>query len=433
MKKKAASQERVMSSYKYGLIVAIGLMGTARLFRTFEELCQDMTIILTSSSQLFTDYIQISSLGGALFNVGVMMLVTIVSLYRNNLLLNGAAIGSIGMLAGFSFFGKNLFNSIPIMLGVWLYTYLSKQSYRNYVIVGLFGTSLGPLVSFIAFSDYFSSPWNIVLSYVVGMIIGFFLPALTTQFLGFHQGFSLYNVGFTTGIIGMIILGMLSAFGVEVEPRQVVGVGHQPVLYGLLLGVCGFLLLTSLYLHVVEKQEYQFSSLHKLSGRLPSDFMEITNAATTTLNMALLGIVLIGYVYWNKGTLNGPVVGGIIGALSFGAFGNHLKNTLPVLLGILLGAYIMRIDTSSTAALVAAIFGTTLAPVSGYYGFYAGVLSGFIHIALVGHIVGLHGGLNLYNNGFAGGFIAAFLIPIFETFEEIRLKHKQYKERNDDF
>ncbi|MFP4173099.1 MAG: DUF1576 domain-containing protein, partial [Candidatus Hydrogenedentota bacterium] len=30
----------------------------------------------------------------------------------------------------------------------------------------------------------------------------------------------------------------------------------------------------------------------------------------------------------------------------------------------------------------------------------------------------LHGGVNLYNNGFAGGFVAAFLTPIIDAFKK---------------
>ena len=48
------------------------------------------------------------------------------------------------------------------------------------------------------------------------------------------------------------------------------------------------------------------------------------------------------------------------------------------------------------------------------YGPLAGMIAGFVHITLVSHVVVMHGGLNLYNNGFAGGFVAAVLVPIFE-------------------
>ena len=38
-----------------------------------------------------------------------------------------------------------------------------------------------------------------------------------------------------------------------------------------------------------------------------------------------MGFILLGYVLINGGQLNGPIVGSIIGAMSFGAFGNQVK------------------------------------------------------------------------------------------------------------
>ena len=61
---------------------------------------------------------------------------------------------------------------------------------------------------------------------------------------------------------------------------------------------------------------------------------------------------------------------------------------------------------------MAAIFGTTLAPVSGYYGPLAGVIAGFVHITLVSHVVVMHGGLNLYNNGFMEDSLQWYSVPI---------------------
>ena len=67
------------------------------------------------------------------------------------------------------------------------------------------------------------------------------------------------------------------------------------------------------------------------------------------------------------------------------------------------------------------LFGTCLAPVAGYYGWPFGFLAGFIHAAMVNNVAFLHGGLNLYNNGFSGGFVAAVLVPVFDIF----LKRKE--------
>jgi hypothetical protein len=36
----------------------------------------------------------------------------------------------------------------------------------------------------------------------------------------------------------------------------------------------------------------------------------------------------------------------------------------------------------------------------------------------------LHGGMNLYNNGFSGGFVAAFLAPLFALIQDSRKGRK---------
>ena len=427
MKKKPILKKQMNRQYYYLFGLSVMLMILAFVIESPKFLVSGMMTILVSPSQLFTDYMEIASVGSTLLNVAIMLGISIYSYKKLEIPLNGTVIGSLGMLAGFSFFGKNLFNSIPFMIGVWIYTKVTKQNYRNYVIVGLFGSALGPLISFIAFSGVLPQGWSVLIAYALGVFIGFILPQLSTQFLGFHQGFSLYNVGFTAGIIGMVVLGFMNAFGIEVETRTLTSTQSPLILYQLLIGFCVILIVTSFYLHFKKKEKYHFKLLLKLSGRLPSDFVEMTNLATVTLNMSIIGFILLGYVLMNGGQLNGPIVGSIIGVMSFGAFGNQVKNTVPVLVGIMIGSYLTGVEPTSTSALIAAIFGTTLAPVSGYYGPFAGMIAGFVHITLVSHVVVMHGGLNLYNNGFAGGFVAAVLVPIFEIFEGIRQEMKERK------
>lgn len=427
MKKKPILKKQMNRQYYYLFGLSVMLMLLAFVIESPQSLVSGMMTILVSPSQLFTDYMEIASVGSTLLNVAIMLGISIYSYKKLEIPLNGTVIGSLGMLAGFSFFGKNLFNSIPFMIGVWIYTKVTKQNYRNYVIVGLFGSALGPLISFLAFSGVLPQGWSVLIAYALGIFIGFILPQLSTQFLGFHQGFSLYNVGFTAGIIGMVVLGFMNAFGIEVETRSLTSTQSPLILYQLLIGFCAILIVTSFYLHFKKKEKYHFKLLLKLSGRLPSDFVEMTNLATVTLNMSIIGFILLGYVLMIGGQLNGPIVGSIIGVMSFGAFGNQVKNTVPVLVGIMIGSYLTGVEPTSTSALIAAIFGTTLAPVSGYYGPFAGMIAGFVHITLVSHVVVMHGGLNLYNNGFAGGFVAAVLVPIFEIFEGIRQEMKERK------
>ena len=108
------------------------------------------------------------------------------------------------------------------------------------------------------------------------------------------------------------------------------------------------------------------------------------------------------------------------------AFGKHIFNVTPVVIGIFAMQVMMAVDEpSSTASLLSALFGTTLAPIAGHYGWKAGILVGLLHAGLVPNTGITHAGLNLYNNGFAGGFVAATVVPVLDGIRE----RKEMRER----
>jgi len=49
-------------------------------------------------------------------------------------------------------------------------------------------------------------------------------------------------------------------------------------------------------------------------------------------------------------------------------------------------------------------------------------------MAMVMNISYLHGGINLYNNGFAGGFIAAALVPVIDMIKQV-LEERRHERR----
>lgn len=93
---------------------------------------------------------------------------------------------------------------------------------------------------------------------------------------------------------------------------------------------------------------------------------------------------------------------------------------MPIFIGVILGAYFQIWEINSVGAILAVLFGTTLAPIAGVFGWKSGVAAGFLHMALVMNIGYLHGGMNLYNNGFSGGMVAAILVPIISAFREVK-------------
>ena len=97
--------------------------------------------------------------------------------------------------------------------------------------------------------------------------------------------------------------------------------------------------------------------------------------------------------------------------MGFSAFGKHAFNILPVMAGVALGGVVMHWSLSDPAVQLACLFCTTLAPVSGYFGWPFGVLAGFLHSSVVLYTGSPVAGLNLYNNGFSGGLVATVLYP----------------------
>ncbi len=94
-----------------------------------------------------------------------------------------------------------------------------KKPFGQYSIVGLFGSAASPVISYLAFGMGFPLMTGVLLGYTIGIILGILLPPLAAQFLHFHQGFSLYNIGFATGIVTMFFTSFTRLFGRDITEQ----------------------------------------------------------------------------------------------------------------------------------------------------------------------------------------------------------------------
>ncbi len=377
-----------------------------------------------SPSVLISDYMEIGGPGAAYFNSGLVLFITLLIAKRAKARLSGALIAGLFTVAGFAFFGKNLINSLPLMLGVYLYTRFQGLNLANLMHIACFATGISPAVSFFMFGMGLNLYFSILLSLVAGIIIGFIITPLSTSMLNFHKGYNLYNVGFTLGIIGLGVAGILRMFNYQVDTVRYVYEGDDSIVFISTLVFFVILLIYGLYSN---KGLKGYNNILSSSGQLVSDFTLENHKGLVIINMSWLGIISTLYVKVIGGQFNGPVLGGILTIVAFGAFGKHPKNVIPIILGVYLTSLINKYDFKSTEAILIALFGTTLAPISGKFGIFAGLLAGFVHKGISSNIGFVHGGMNLYNNGLAGGFTAGILIPLFELFEERKKENEQRK------
>ena len=255
---------------------------------------------------------------------------------------------------------------------------------------------------------------NIILAIVMGIVIGFILPPLAMHTASMHMGYNLFNVGFAAGILGFIIVSTMKSFGLSSESVFIWST-DKPI--WIIVGLYGYFVLTFLYgLWLNKGQLKPLWQIFRHPGRAVADFILMDGLGSTLMNMAIVGAFGTTYILAIGGDLSGPVIGGVFTIFGFAAFGVHLKNYIPCLVGVFIAANLKIYDPTMPAIQLAALFSAGLAPISGQFGPIAGILAGVLHTSIVMSTGDMYSGLNLYNNGFAAGFVAIIMIPLLEGF-----------------
>jgi len=374
-----------------------------------------LLVLLQTPTRLISDFTVIGGTGPALLNASLVGAIALAIVRIVGVRLAGPTIAGVFTMMGFSLFGNTPVNISSIMLGVYLAGRISGKSFKQYLLIGFFGTALGPLADFMAFEAGFNGLAGIVVGAVIGVVAGMILPALAIAMLRLHQGFSLYNIGLTAGFIGLFASSLLVAARHDLSLGIIWNRTADPVLF---LAIPLLSVLTIAYGISLggKKALTGFMAIMKLNGRLPSDFMELVSNGATLVNMGILGLLGSAYIFIIGGDFNGPTLGGLLTIMGFASFGKHPRNCSPVMAGVLAATLVFGKSPSAPGPLLALLFGTTLAPLAGEFGPIAGFVAGFLHLAVVDRSAAWHGGLNLYNNGFAGGLTAALIVAMIEWY-----------------
>ncbi|MFW6319142.1 MAG: DUF1576 domain-containing protein [Bacillota bacterium] len=393
-------------------IIAGVLFLTAFIFDSIENIYFGYLAILQSPSVLISDYLHIGGLGATMFNVASIMLLNLFMLQKLNIKMTGPVFAGLLTIAGFSFFGKNLFNTLPIYLGIYLYARTQKLPFGSFIIVILFSTGISPIVSFLLFGTEWPLFIGILAGVIVGIFTGFVLPPLATNTLRFHRGYNLYNIGFAMGVLSMLYAAILRSFDINLDLG-----GPSSYIYHTELMIIT-ILLSSIFISfafIKDKSVLKnYPTLLKRSGRSVSDFLKDHGKAVTMLNVGIMGLVALTLLLVLNLKISGAVMGGILTVMGFGAFGKHPRNAIPVMVGAYLGVLLTNYTLDSVGIVIALLFVTAVSPIAGKYGIIVGIVAGFIHILITPLSYAFQGGFDLYNNGFAAGFVAALMVPVLE-------------------
>lgn len=397
----------------YFIVVGFILQPADEVFRGIVEIVKEPDFLIT-------DYFVIGGMGGAFVNAGLLTLICLGMVYFLGLEFDGHTITSTCLMFGFSLFGKNVMNIWLILLGVFLYARYHKTSLARYIYVGLYGTSLSPIITQVMQMSDLPVPARTALCVFTGITIGFVLPPLATHVHYAHKGYSLYNVGFAGGIIATVIVSILKSFGLQIESRLIWSSGNNSLCAALLMILFGGMVLTGLLASPGSWKRYR--SILKSYGLGGTDYIKSEGCCATLINMGINGMAVMWFLLLIGADLNGPTIGSIFTVVGFSATGKHVRNIFPVMLGVLLASFAKQWSITDPSATLALLLSTTLAPIAGEFGVIAGLLAGFLHSSVALNVGIVYGGMNLYNNGFAGGIVAIFLVPVVQSVRDRRAR-----------
>ncbi len=373
-------------------------------------IARGLAAILISRDVLLTDYFGIGGIGAGCVSAGMLTLAACFVYHKSRARMTGSAVAALLLVLGFGLFGKNLLNVWGIVAGVWLYSRFRGQPFSAHINTAFFGVALAPIFSEILFSSSLGLATRVPLGIATTLLIGFILPPAAAQLAKAHMGFSLYNMGFAAGLVGTLVVAMFRSYGFTPDPVFIWTSGNNVLLGGFLavlfvaMVAGGFLLDRAAFPRLM--------ALVRTSGQAPTDFIALAGLGPTLVNMGLCGAIATLYVVSIGGDLNGPVIGAIFTIVGFAACGKHPRNIVPIMLGVFIGSLAKPWAIDDPSIQLAALFGTTLAPIAGRFGWQWGLVAGFVHSSAALTTGPMHAGLNLYNNGLAAGIVASVLVPV---------------------
>ena len=113
-------RDRKIMIYFFYAFSAVAFLSSF-LFQDFSDSIEGLRRIIASPSMLNTDYIEIGGMGAALLNGAINMLIMTLLVHILKAPMSGILIAAMVSVFGYSFYGTNFVNSIPLVLGGFVY------------------------------------------------------------------------------------------------------------------------------------------------------------------------------------------------------------------------------------------------------------------------------------------------------------------------
>jgi len=441
MKKIKALSESNFLKLFFGFITLAFLIGAVcmpdrgQMFSGFYK-------IITSPAKISTNYFALGGFSATFLNMALVCAICL-GLYcipgaKAN---NGSTLAFL-LTAGFCSWGINVLNIWPTFLGVVLYCIAKKEKVSANVNAMLFSTGIAPLISELMLrypgTEVGFTPVGVLLALVVGVAIGFFLPAGLAHSPKVHKGFDLYSAALPIGMTAFFLQALLyKTQGVALPAAPAAETMQVTARLGVSIfcGVVFILCIVGAWLLGCRPKDYW----KLLTDKNPSNNFSTTYGnATFLMNVGVYGLFILGYYNLVGATFNGVTFGLIFCMLACCNSGSHPFNVWPIMAGYVISSFLFGWIAKLTggdftgavnaqAIVVGLCYANGLSPIVNKYGWACGILASVMHYILVTSVPTLHGGYCLYNGGFTAALICLILVPQLEKFLKTKEERKLTK------
>lgn len=433
------------------VLAAVCMPGRAFLFK-------GMRNILLLPCKVSTNYFYIGGYAATFLNMGLVGLFCTALCFLPGAKPGNATTLGFLLTVGFGTWGINPLNMIPTILGVLLYCLVKKEKAGAQINAMMFSTGIAPLISELLFrypgTEYIGFNWlGGVLAIVVGLIIGFFLPAGLGHAPNIHKGFNHYSaavpIGFTAFFLRVVLYNVL--LGKKIGDVSALAAFNDPkaeFFYGCNI-FCLVLFAACIIVALCMGCKFgDYWNLMKDPGQGVSFTTKYGNAPFL-MNVGVYGLMIVAY--FNLAALmdggfarmstvwTGMTFGIVFCMLCTCNSGSHPGNVWPIMLGYVVTSYLFgwiakllgvesySLTISAQGILIGLCYANGLSPIAGKYGFGYGILAGGLHYLLVTAVPDMHGGFCLYNGGFTAALICLMLVPQLEKFCKTKEERKLAK------
>lgn len=398
--------------------------------------------IMTGTCKISTNYFALGGFGATFLNMGLVGLFCTALCFLPGAKPNQVTTLGVLLTIGFASWGIHVLNMLPTVLGVCLYCLVKKEKLGAMSNAMLYSTGIAPLISDLLFrypgTEYIGFNYlGLGIALVVGLFIGFILPAGLAHAPNLHKGYDHYSAAAPIGVTAFFLrsalynvmlgwkladLGKLSTLGA----LDVVSWQATNIFCFIVFGLC---IIFALLMGCTPKDYW---NLMKDSGHGVCFSSKYGNA-TFLMNMGVFGLMIVGY-FNLAGAIDGTNVwtgmtfGIVFCMLATCNSGSHPGNVWPIMVGYMLTSFLFGgifkllggesygLTIGSQSILIGLCYANGLSPIAGKYGVGYGMLAAGMHYLLVTAVPDMHGGFCLYNGGFTAIFVCILLVPVLEKF-----------------